>query len=98
IVYDFDMYTSLKIHTTETISSSQYIHYTFSALLQVCLICYLINKNWNFLKLHIDLHIFDNIKAKGATQNYNTKPNKKIHSSLKDSYLLYMNFHNITEQ
>jgi hypothetical protein len=43
-------------------------------------------------------HIFDNVEAKGATRNYNTKPNKKMHGSLKDSYLLRMNFRDVAEQ
>ncbi|KAG2064715.1 hypothetical protein BDR04DRAFT_1162243 [Suillus decipiens] len=33
------------------------------------------NKNWNFPKLHMSVHIFDNIGAKVATHNYNMKPN-----------------------
>lgn len=50
------------------------------------------DKGWNFPKLHMDVHLFDDIKAKGATWNYNMKPNKKMHGSLKDSYLLRTNF------
>ena len=56
------------------------------------------NKNWNFPKLHLGTHIFDDIEAKGATRNYNTKPNEKMHGSLKDSYLLHTNFRDVAEQ
>ncbi|KAG2350133.1 hypothetical protein BDR05DRAFT_942666 [Suillus weaverae] len=52
----------------------------------------------SLLQLHMDLHIFDDVEAKGAMRNYNTKPNKKMHGSLKDSYLLHTNFHDIAEQ
>ncbi|KAG1851625.1 hypothetical protein DFJ58DRAFT_627450, partial [Suillus subalutaceus] len=55
-------------------------------------------KNWNFPKLHMGSHIFDDVEAKGATQNYNTKLNEKMHGSLKDSYLLCMNFCDVAEQ
>ncbi|KAG1908935.1 uncharacterized protein F5891DRAFT_974216 [Suillus fuscotomentosus] len=55
-------------------------------------------KNCNFPKLHMDLHIFNDVEAKGATRNYNTKPNEKMHSSLKDSYLLWTNFRDVAEQ
>jgi len=56
------------------------------------------DKGWNFPKLHMDVHLFDDIEAKGATRNYNTKPNEKMHGSLKDSYLLRTNFQNVAEQ
>ncbi|KAG1779158.1 hypothetical protein EV702DRAFT_1178670 [Suillus placidus] len=35
---------------------------------------------------------------RGATRNYNMKPNKKMHGSLKDSYLLRTNFRNVADQ
>jgi hypothetical protein len=56
------------------------------------------DKGWNFPKLHMDAHLFDDIEAKGATRNYNTKLNEKMHGSLKDSYLLWTNFRNVAEQ
>ncbi|KAG1813563.1 uncharacterized protein BJ212DRAFT_1447796 [Suillus subaureus] len=56
------------------------------------------DKNWNFPKLHMGLHIFNDVKAKGATCNYNTKLNEKMHGSLKDSYLLCTNFRDVAEQ
>lgn len=56
------------------------------------------DNSWNFPKLHMDVHLFDDIEAKGATRNYNTKLNKKMHGSLKDSYLLWTNFRKVAEQ
>jgi hypothetical protein len=55
-------------------------------------------KNWNFPKLHMTTHIFDDIEAKGATRNYNTKPNEQMHGPLKDWYLNRTNFKNVAEQ
>ncbi|KAG2143770.1 uncharacterized protein EDB93DRAFT_1241355 [Suillus bovinus] len=88
---ELDMYASLEVHTTETISSGRHTHLAFAALLRS-------EKNWNFPKLHMGSHIFDDVKAKGATRNYNTKPNEKMHGSLKDSYFLCTNFRDIAEQ
>ncbi|KAG0707969.1 hypothetical protein DFH29DRAFT_979579 [Suillus ampliporus] len=56
------------------------------------------DKGWNFPKLHMDVHFFDDIEAKGVTRNYNTKLNEKMHGPLKDSYLLRTNFRNVAEQ
>ncbi len=36
--------------------------------------------------------------AKGVTQNYNTKPNEKMHGPLKDAYQLRTNFKEVAEQ
>ena len=33
-------------------------------------------KNWDFPKMHLQLHLFDDIIAKGITRNYNTKTNE----------------------
>ncbi|KAG2034409.1 hypothetical protein BDR03DRAFT_1067511, partial [Suillus americanus] len=90
-----DMYASLEVHTAETISSGRHTHRMFSAILHVSDEN---GKNWNYPKLHMDLHIFDDVKAKGATWNYNTKPNEKMHGSLKDLYLLRTNFRDVAEQ
>lgn len=55
-------------------------------------------KNWNFPKVHMLKHLFEDIKAKGATRNYNTKPNEKLHGPLKESYRLRTNFKNVAGQ
>lgn len=46
----------------------------------------------------MSVHIFNNIKAKGVTRNYNMKPNEKMHGSLKESYLMRTNFRDIAPQ
>ncbi|EGO19792.1 hypothetical protein SERLADRAFT_442622 [Serpula lacrymans var. lacrymans S7.9] len=56
------------------------------------------DKSWNFLKMHMNKHAFEDIKAKGITQNYNTKPNEQLHGLLKDSYQFRTNFKHVAEQ
>ncbi|KAH9001796.1 hypothetical protein EDB86DRAFT_2747365, partial [Lactarius hatsudake] len=55
-------------------------------------------KDWNFPKMHALVHSFDDIKAKGATRNYNTKLNEKLHGPLKKAYLRQTNFKDIAPQ
>ncbi|EGO19929.1 hypothetical protein SERLADRAFT_373989 [Serpula lacrymans var. lacrymans S7.9] len=56
------------------------------------------DKDWNFPKKHTNIHVFDDIEAKGVTRNYNTKPNEQLHGPLKDSYQLRTNFKDVAEQ
>jgi len=56
------------------------------------------DKNWNFIKLHYLTHAFDDVETKGVTCNYNTKPNKKLHGPLKNTYQDRTNFKNVTPQ
>jgi len=55
-------------------------------------------KNWDFPKNHLHTHVFDDIEAMGVTRNFNTKPNKKMHGPLKETYQLQMNFKNVADQ
>lgn len=48
--------------------------------------------------MHLLNHIFDEIVAKGATRNFNTKPNEKLHGPLKKHYLRRTNFKNAAPQ
>ena len=56
------------------------------------------DKNWDFPKIHMLSHLFDDIMNKGVTRNYNTQPNEQMHGSLKDSYDLRTNFKNVAAQ
>jgi hypothetical protein len=56
------------------------------------------SKNWCFPKMHALVHSFDDIREKGASRNYNTKPNEKLHGPLKKSYLLRTNFRDVAPQ
>ncbi|KAI6037443.1 hypothetical protein BKA83DRAFT_4460325 [Pisolithus microcarpus] len=97
---EFDLYTVLELHMTHMIAAGQEALSTFNALVQVK-ICSKTNnmkKNWNFLKNHMHMHAFDDIKAKGVTRNFNTKPNKKMHGPLKEKYKKHTNFKNVAQQ
>jgi len=48
--------------------------------------------------MHALVHSFDDIKAKGASRNYNTKPNEKLHGPLKKAYARQSNFKNVVSQ
>ncbi|KAG6377902.1 hypothetical protein JVT61DRAFT_14691 [Boletus reticuloceps] len=56
-----------------------------------------LGKNWNFPKMHLNSHVFDDIILKGATRNFNTKPNESMHRPLKQHYR-QTNFKNTAEQ
>ncbi|KAI0257967.1 hypothetical protein BC834DRAFT_837424, partial [Gloeopeniophorella convolvens] len=55
-------------------------------------------KNWAFPKMHALTHSFDDIRAKGVSRNYNTKPNEKMHGPLKKAYLFRTNFKDVAPQ
>jgi len=55
-------------------------------------------KSWNFPKAHSQLHLFDDIIAKGVTRNYNTKPNESLHRPFRWDYVTSTNFRDVDEQ
>ncbi|KAG1735756.1 hypothetical protein EDB19DRAFT_1896182 [Suillus lakei] len=97
---ELDIYTSLEVHTEDTIAAGKLVLQKFSEIMGE----YITQsqpetfKNWNFPKKHLISHIFDDILAKGVTCNYNTKPNKKMHSALQKIYLQRTNFKNVASQ
>jgi hypothetical protein len=54
-------------------------------------------KSWDFPKIHALQHIFDDIVAKGATRNYNSKTNESLNRPLKQKYT-HTNFKDVAEQ
>lgn len=56
------------------------------------------DKNWQFIKAHTYGHGARDIRQKGVTRNYNTKPHEKLHGLLKDIYQNRTNFKNVGEQ
>ncbi|KIK76219.1 hypothetical protein PAXRUDRAFT_782743 [Paxillus rubicundulus Ve08.2h10] len=79
---DLDIYTALEVHTEETLAAGHAALKTFSEMMMP----QPTQKNWNFPKIHTNSHVFDNITPKGATKNYNTKPNESMHRPLKTIY------------
>ena len=49
-------------------------------------------KNWQFPKNHTHAHVYEDIRRKGVTKNYNTKYSESMHGPLKVSYQLRSNF------
>ncbi|KAL1673601.1 hypothetical protein EV122DRAFT_222273, partial [Schizophyllum commune] len=56
------------------------------------------SKNWNFPKIHLHAHLFDNIWDKGVTRVQSTKPFEKLHGPIRKIYLEQTNFKNIDKQ
>ncbi|KAF6754610.1 hypothetical protein DFP72DRAFT_898326 [Ephemerocybe angulata] len=55
-------------------------------------------KNWNFPKMHMQVHLVRDIWMKGATKNTNTKVFESMHRLLKAFYLYMTNFKNFDER
>jgi len=53
---------------------------------------------WNFPKMHLIQHLFDDIEAKGATRNFTSKTFEKMHGPLGKTYLSVTNFKDVAEQ
>ncbi|KAI5995972.1 hypothetical protein F5J12DRAFT_907101 [Pisolithus orientalis] len=95
----FDMYNALKLHMTHTLATGWEVLTTFNSLIQkYAEKMQHTAKNWNFPKNHTHMHVFDDIKAKGVTHNFNTKPNEKMHGPLKEAYQKQTNFKDIAQQ
>ncbi|KAI9441949.1 hypothetical protein BJY52DRAFT_1195036 [Lactarius psammicola] len=90
-----DLYLSFEEHTQLTITDGRREVMEFGRLMQEYIDATDLTalaegespKNWNFPKMHALVHSFDDIEAKGASCNYNTKPNEKLHGPLKTSLL-----------
>ncbi|KAG1726527.1 uncharacterized protein EDB91DRAFT_1239637 [Suillus paluster] len=94
---ELNTYASLEVHTKDTIRDGQNTLSKFAELMDVYT-ADLSEKSWNFLKIHLSAHLFDDIEVKGVTRNYNMKPNEKMHGPLKDAYQDRTNFKNFAEQ
>ncbi|KAK7677044.1 hypothetical protein QCA50_020009 [Cerrena zonata] len=92
------MYLSLDLQTEDTISAGEHELLQYSALIQSYAAETDTTKNWNFPKNHTYKHAFSDIRSKGVTRNYNTKPNEKIHRLFKTIYKFRTNFKDIKKQ
>ena len=48
--------------------------------------------------MHLVQHLFDDIEAKGITQNYTSKTFKKMHGPLAETYQHVTNFKDVASQ
>ncbi|KAG0700922.1 hypothetical protein DFH29DRAFT_982909 [Suillus ampliporus] len=90
---DLNIYAGFEVHTEDSIVAGRQALREFSVLIEP-----VTGKDWNFPKKHASSHLFDNILAKGATQNYNTKPNEKMHGPMRDIYHNRTNFKDVATQ
>ncbi|KAK0465700.1 hypothetical protein IW261DRAFT_1553974 [Armillaria novae-zelandiae] len=103
---ELDMYTSMDVHTEKSIDEGRQLLGVFEANLKVStnliyLYYHMVWKNvtsWSIPKVHMQQHLFDDIIAKGATKNYNTKVNECMHGPLKEAYQTQTNFKNVADQ
>ncbi|KAJ6495988.1 hypothetical protein C8R45DRAFT_1052651 [Mycena sanguinolenta] len=89
---ELDMYVGLELHTTETIAAGCQELQDFGLLMKFE------DKNWNFPKMHLHKHVFDDIERKGVTKNFGTKIDESMHGPARAAYLRQTNFKNVTPQ
>ncbi|KAK0475391.1 hypothetical protein IW261DRAFT_1422226 [Armillaria novae-zelandiae] len=100
---ELDMYTSMDVHTEKSIDEGRQLLGVFEANLKAYSQAtdHMVWKNvtsWSIPKVHMQRHLFDDIIAKGATKNYNTKVNECMHGPLKEAYQTWTNFKNVADQ
>ncbi|KAK0207746.1 hypothetical protein IW262DRAFT_1469085 [Armillaria fumosa] len=99
---EINAYAAFNLHTETTLQAIRDELIRFSDLIkeyeQLTMSVNPKAKLWNFPKIHSHKHLVDDIMAKSVTQNYNTKPNEKMHGPLKDAYQLHTNFKEVAEQ
>ncbi|KAJ3555947.1 hypothetical protein NM688_g2296 [Phlebia brevispora] len=94
---EHDMYLAMEVHTEETIALGCAALSEFGALIDILSQRYP-DKKWDFIKLHWQTHSYDEIWAKGATRNYNTKPFEKLHGEFKTTYRERTNYKQVDNQ
>ncbi|KAL4066581.1 hypothetical protein J3A83DRAFT_4080094, partial [Scleroderma citrinum] len=95
---EYHLYTVFELHTSHTLATFNTLIWVCVQLIYcvfVNLLCLgqryaektanISEKNWNFPKNHLGIHVFDDIEAKGVTCNFNTKPNEKMHGPIKEA-------------
>ncbi|XP_006461651.1 hypothetical protein AGABI2DRAFT_70673 [Agaricus bisporus var. bisporus H97] len=90
------MYAEFELHTHATISTGRKELQKFGDEMKVILVFLL--KSWNFPKLHLRQHLFDDIVNKGVARNFSTKPNESMHGPIRKSYHRRTNFKNFADQ
>ncbi|KAG2355792.1 hypothetical protein BDR07DRAFT_1453666 [Suillus spraguei] len=93
---DLDIYAGFEVHTEDSIvAGRQALRECSEYILKSQPVT---GKDWNFPRKHASSHLFDDILAKGATQNYNMKLNEKMHGPVRDIYHNQTNFKDVTAQ
>ncbi|KAK7021668.1 hypothetical protein R3P38DRAFT_3397032 [Favolaschia claudopus] len=99
---ELDLYAGLNLHTMETIAAGRQHLQKFDRLMkeyrQACVDTPFEEKNWNFPKMHLQQHLFDDIVRKGASRNFGAKIDESMHGATRAAYLRQTNFKNVTPQ
>ncbi|KAJ7500378.1 hypothetical protein B0H11DRAFT_2155479 [Mycena galericulata] len=97
-----DLHLGFELHTTETIADGRRELQNFGELMkkywEACKGTEFEDKNWNFPKMHLHIHAFDDIERKGITKNFGTKIDEAMHGSARAAYLRQTNFKNVEPQ
>ncbi|KAF9470163.1 hypothetical protein BDN70DRAFT_821696, partial [Pholiota conissans] len=94
---ELDMYASLTMQTDQTLEAGRKEMLKFNTLLKEYQKIH-DEKSWIFPKCHTHFHFFgDDVRDKGVSKNYNTKPNESAHRPLKKFYKR-TNYKNIDPQ
>ncbi|KAJ3721171.1 hypothetical protein C8R42DRAFT_670007 [Lentinula raphanica] len=94
-----DLLSELHNQTTTTISSGRAaVKEVFDSIKKYDSLNTNIDKNWNFIKLHYHMHLFDDIEDKGILKGMSTMPNEKLHGPIRKIYLNRTNFKDIGDQ
>ncbi|KAJ7471600.1 hypothetical protein B0H11DRAFT_2158977 [Mycena galericulata] len=97
-----DRYLGLELHTTETIAAGRQVLQKFGQLIkqysEASMGTDFEDKNWNFPKMHLHIHVFDDIERKGITKNFGTKIDEAMHGPARAAYLRQTNFKDVTPQ
>ncbi|KAK6984340.1 hypothetical protein R3P38DRAFT_3332873 [Favolaschia claudopus] len=97
-----DLYVGLELHTAETIAAGRRHLQKFDRLMKeyqnTCVDTPFGEKNWNFPKMHLQQHAFDDIVRKGASRNFGAKIDESMHAATRAAYLRQTNFKNVTPQ
>ncbi|KAF8601811.1 hypothetical protein BDV93DRAFT_607928 [Ceratobasidium sp. AG-I] len=74
----------LEIHTEDTIALGRERVIQFHTTSQECAVKF--DKNFDFPKMHLLSHLFDDIWKKGVSSNFSTKPGEQMHRALRQAY------------
>ncbi|KAK7000821.1 hypothetical protein R3P38DRAFT_3327544 [Favolaschia claudopus] len=88
---EVDLYVGLELHTAETIAAGRRHLQKFDRLMKeyqnTCVDTPFGEKNWNFPKMHLQQHAFDDIVRKGASRNFGAKIDESMHAATRAAYL-----------
>ncbi|TFK58364.1 hypothetical protein BDN72DRAFT_751716, partial [Pluteus cervinus] len=95
---NLDMYATFRVHTEKTISAGRKEVLRFSRQFQEFGESAGDDFSVNFPKAHMHKHLYDDIEEKGATLNYTTMVNERLHRTIKKYYHNQTNFRNVGPQ